>query len=155
MPLSLPARLVRQRPDILAAEAQLHAATAQIGVATAAMLPNLTLSGNVGTNDSSVADLFSAASLFWSVAGAVAQPLLHGGTLWYQRKQALDSRDAALATYRQTVLSAFAQVADALRGLTHDAEALDAQTEAVRSADEALQLIQLNYRADWRAIFRC
>lgn len=147
VPLSLPSQLVRQRPDILVAEAQLHAATAQIGVATAALLPSLTLSGSFGLNNPSIASLFSVASIFWTLGATLAQPLFHGGTLWYQRKQAIDARDQAVAAYRQTVLAAFEQVADALRALAHDAEALAAQADAVTTAKAALALVQANYQA--------
>lgn len=147
VPLSLPSQLVRQRPDVLMAEAQLHSATAQIGVATAAMLPNLTLSGGVGANNTSLDELFSPSSLFWSVLGGLTQPLFHGGTLYYQRKEAIDARDAALANYRATVLAAFQQVADALRGLVHDADAVAREREAVEAADAALQLTQVDYQA--------
>ena len=147
VPLSLPSQIVRQRPDVLVAEAQLHAATAQIGVATAAMLPNLTLSGGVGANNTSLEDLFSPSSLFWSVLGGLTQPLLRGGTLYYQRREAIDARDAALANYRQTVLGAFQQVADALRGLVHDADAVAREREAVQAADAALKLTQVDYQA--------
>lgn len=147
VPVSLPSQLVRQRPDILVAEAQLHAATAQIGVATAALLPNLTLSGSYGVNGPSIAELFTPTSIFWSVGAALAQPLFHGGTLWYQRKQAIDARDAALANYRQTVLAAFEQVADTLRALAHDAEVLAAEADAVATARQALALVQASYQS--------
>lgn len=147
IPLSLPSELVRQRPDILVAEAQLHSVTAQIGVATAALLPNLTLSGSYGANSASAADLFSSGSVFWSVAAALAQPVFHGGALWYQRKAAMDGRDAGLATYRQTVLSAFAQVADSLGALQHDAETLNADAEAYQAAEAAFHLVQTNYQS--------
>jgi NodT family efflux transporter outer membrane factor (OMF) lipoprotein len=147
IPLSLPSELVRQRPDILVAEAQLHSSTALIGVATAALLPNLTIGGGVGANNTQVSDLFSPASLFWNAIGGIVQPLFHGGALRYQRKQAIDARDAALADYRQTVLAAFAQVADGLSGLSHDADAMSAQTEALHSSEEAFKLVQINYQS--------
>jgi NodT family efflux transporter outer membrane factor (OMF) lipoprotein len=147
LPLSLPSKLVRQRPDILTAEAQLHAATARIGVATAAMLPNLTLGGDVGVNSPSLATLFSPAALFFSLGASLLQPLFHGGTLWYQRKQAIDAREYAFASYRQTVLAAFQQVADVLRALQHDADAVAAQDASVAAAQAALKLVQANYQA--------
>jgi len=147
LPLSLPSALVRQRPDVLAAEADLHAANANIGVATAAMLPNLTLSANYGVNSTAIGDLFAPASILWSAGAGLLAPVFHGGALYFQRKAAIDARDAAAAQYRQTVLAAFEQVADVLRGLTHDAEALKAQTEAVEFAEEALTLTQANYQA--------
>ncbi len=147
VPVSLPSRLVQQRPDILMAEAELHAATAGIGVATAAMLPNVTLSATYGLNNTTVGDLFSAGSAFWNLAGGLTQPIFHGGTLYFQRKEAIDARDEAVSTYRQTVLTAFEQVADTLRGLHHDADAVKAQNEAVDAAAKALALIHANYQA--------
>jgi NodT family efflux transporter outer membrane factor (OMF) lipoprotein len=147
LPLTLPSQLVRQRPDVLIAEAELHAANANIGVATANMLPNLTLSAGYGVNSGAVGGLFDAGSPFWSFGAGLAQPIFHGGALVYQRKAAVDARDAAAAEYRQTVLAAFQQVADELRGLIHDADALTAQTEAVDTAEKAVRLIQANYQA--------
>jgi NodT family efflux transporter outer membrane factor (OMF) lipoprotein len=147
LPLSVPSRLVRQRPDVLIAEAQLHAANAGIGVATAAMLPNLTLSAGYGVNGTSPSQLFAAGGAFWNLGAGLTQPIFRGGALYYQRKAAIDARDAVAAQYRQTVLAAFQQVADALRGLGHDADALAAQTEAVETAEKALNLLQANYLA--------
>ena len=147
VPLTVPSQLVRQRPDVLIAEAELHAANATIGVATAAMLPNLTLSASYGVNNSAPDSLFSAASQFWSIGAGVTQPIFHGGALYHQRKAAIAAHDAAAAQYRQTVLAAFQQVADALRGLGHDADALAAQTEAVETAEKAMHLLQANYQA--------
>jgi NodT family efflux transporter outer membrane factor (OMF) lipoprotein len=147
LPVSLPSEMVRQRPDILIAEAQLHAANAGIGVATAAMLPNLTLSADYGANSTTPSSLFSAGSVFWGLGAGLTQPLFHGGTLYYQRKAAIDARDVAAADYRQTVLAAFEQVADVLQGLRHDADALVAQTAAVGSAERAMRLVEANYDA--------
>jgi NodT family efflux transporter outer membrane factor (OMF) lipoprotein len=147
LPLSVPSRLVRQRPDVLIAEAELHAANAGIGVATAAMLPNLTLSAGYGFNGTSPSQLFAGGGAFWNIAAGLTQPIFRGGALYYQRKAAIDARDAVAAQYRQTVLAAFQQVADTLRGLGHDADALAAQTEAVETAEKALNLLQANYLA--------
>lgn len=147
LPLSLPSDFVRQRPDILMAEAQLHDANAQIGVRTAAMLPNLTLSPSVGSNSLDITKIFQPASLFWSLAANIAGPIFDGGTLWFQRKAAIEAHDAVLAQYKQTVLSAFEQVADTLQALQHDAETLQAESEAVRTAADALKLVQLNYQS--------
>jgi endonuclease/exonuclease/phosphatase family metal-dependent hydrolase len=127
VPVSLPSQLVRQRPDILVAEAQLHSASAAIGVATAALLPSFTISSTYGTNNTALTSLFSGPSGFWSVGANLAAPLFHGGTLWFQRKAAIDGYQQAEATYRETVLSALGQVADTLRALEHDAELLQAQ----------------------------
>ena len=147
LPISLPSQLVRQRPDILAAEAQLHNASAEIGVATAKLFPSFTLSGSYGQNNSAIHDLFVAGSNFWSLGANVTAPLFHGGTLWFQRKAAIEAYQQSLATYRQTVLSSFAQVADTLRALGYDAKTLEAQSQAFRTAEEALRLIQANYQA--------
>jgi NodT family efflux transporter outer membrane factor (OMF) lipoprotein len=147
LPISLPSDLVRQRPDILAAEAQLHGASANIGVATAALFPTVTLDGTFGFTNTSIKDLFKSASTYWNLAGDASTPLFHGGTLWFQRKAAIEGYQQFLASYRQTVLSAFAQVANTLRALEHDADALRIQSQALDSAKEALRLIQINYRA--------
>src|SRR5208282_1864421 len=147
LPVSLPSDLVRQRPDILVAEAQLHSASAQIGVATAALFPSSTLNADYGWNRTSLSTLFASNAAFWTMGAAVATPLIQGPTLWYQRRAAIDAYQQALANYRQTVLAALAQVADALDALQHDAESLKAQSLALNSASEALHLIQANYQA--------
>jgi NodT family efflux transporter outer membrane factor (OMF) lipoprotein len=143
LPTTLPSELVRQRPDVLVSEALLHAANANIGVATAAELPSLTLNAGYGVGSANG----SAPGSFWNIGAGITQPIFNAGTLWYQRKAAIDAHDAATAVYRETVLTAFEQVADALRGLQHDAEALQAQTEAVETATSAMRLIQANYAA--------
>jgi len=147
LPVSLPSDLVRQRPDILAAEAQLHSASAQIGVATAAMFPSFTLNANYGWNSTSLPSLFGSNAAFWTLGANVATPLIQGPTLWYQRKAAIDAYEQALANYRQIVLAALAQVADTLEALQHDAETLKAQSQGLESSAQALHLIEMNYRA--------
>jgi NodT family efflux transporter outer membrane factor (OMF) lipoprotein len=154
LPVSLPSALVRQRPDILQAEASLHEASAGIGVATAAMLPSITLTGSsvgtpsqLGTSATSASALFGAGSKLWSVGTDITQPIFHGGTLWFQRKAAVDAFDASAASYRQVVLSAFQQVADTLRALEHDADALAIEDRALQTASRALELTRANYRA--------
>lgn len=147
LPRSLPSELVRQRPDILAAEAQLHAASANIGVATAAMLPSLTLSAGYGKAGASIGALGGPGGTFWGIGPALAAPLFAGGTLRYERQAALDAYQQAQASYRQTVLSAFEQVADTLQALEHDAQALQAQVAALRASDEARALLRVNYQA--------
>ena len=146
LPVTLTSELVRQRPDILAAEAQLHSSGAEIGVATAALFPSFTLSGSYGMINTSFNDLFKNSSI-WSLGSGVAAPLFHGGTLWYNRQAAIEGYNQSLANYRQTVLSAFAQVADTLRALEHDAETLQAQSQALSTSEEALRLVQSNYQA--------
>jgi NodT family efflux transporter outer membrane factor (OMF) lipoprotein len=147
VPITLPSELVRQRPDILAAEAQLHTASANIGVATSALFPSVTLDAAYGFNNTSIKDLFKSASSYWSYGADVSAPMFHGGTLWFQRKASIEAYQQSLANYRQSVLSAFAQVADTLRALEHDAEALQAQSQALRTAEDALRLIEANYQA--------
>ncbi len=147
LPVSLPSDLVRQRPDIMMAEAQLQTASAQIGVATAAMFPSFTLTGDYGWNNTSLPALFGTGAAFWMMGASLATPLVQGPTLWYQRKAAIDAYQQALANYRQAVLAGFAQVADALDALQHDAQALAAQSSAVESSAEALRLTQINYQA--------
>jgi NodT family efflux transporter outer membrane factor (OMF) lipoprotein len=147
LPVSLPSALVNQRPDIMAAEAQMHVASAKIGVATAAMFPIISLNGTYGAASSSFSALSAASGRFWSIGPSVSTPVFQGTSLWYSRRAAIDAYQQSQAIYRQTVLSAFQQVADSLKALEHDAEALQAQVEAQRTAGEALNLVQVNYRA--------
>ena len=147
LPLSLPSELVRQRPDILAEEAALHAASAAIGVATAALYPSFTLDASFGGAGPNLGQLTGAAGRFWSIGPSLAAPLFRGGTLRAQRQAAVDAFEARQADYRQTVLAAFAQVADVLQALAHDAQALQAQDEALGSAAAALSLTHAGYRA--------
>jgi NodT family efflux transporter outer membrane factor (OMF) lipoprotein len=147
LPVSIPSELVRQRPDILMAEQQLISANAQIGVTTAAMFPSLTLSGGVGVSNGNLSNLFQPANLFWSLGASLVGPIVDGGTRWFQRKAAIDAHDAVLATYKQTVLGALEQVADALQALEHDAETLKAQADSVQAASEALKLTQANFQS--------
>jgi len=147
LPITLPSDLVRQRPDIVAAEAQLHSASANIGVATAAMFPSFTLNGTYGQSSNALDTLLRRASNYWSLAADVAAPIFHGGTLWFRRKAAIAAYHQSLADYRQTVLSALAQVADLLRALEHDAETLEAQSRGLDAAEGSLRLVQVNYQA--------
>ena len=147
LPVSIPSDLVRQRPDILVAEAQLHSASAQIGVATANMLPSFSLNASYGLNSTTLATLFGSSAAFWTLGASLATPVIQGPTLWFQRKAAIDAYQQALANYRQTVLAALAQVADALDALQHDAQTLSAQSQAVATSSEALRLVQVNYEA--------
>lgn len=147
LPVSLPSVLVRQRPDILSAEAQLHQASADIGVATAAMFPSFSLTGTYGTAGSTPGSLFASSGRFWSVGPSIDVPLFQGGSLWFGRKAAIDAYQQASANYRQVVLESFAQVADVLKALEFDALALQKQAEAQDTAQEALRLLQANYRS--------
>jgi len=146
VPETLPSALVRARPDILAAEAQLHAASAAIGVATAELYPSITLSASWTQQAARMGELFDSANGLWSVAAGLTAPLFHGGALKAQRQAAVDAFDAQLGVYRQTVLAAFGQVADTLKALEHDAEELAAQRAALDSAQALLALSQEDYQ---------
>jgi len=147
LPVALPSQLLSRRPDILVAEAAARAACAGVGIATAALLPSITLNGAYSANSLTTSRILSSGGRSWSVGGAVDVPLFEGGTLWYRRKAAADEYEQATALYRQTVLGAFAQVADTLRALEHDAATLRAQDQALSTAKQALELVQANYTA--------
>jgi NodT family efflux transporter outer membrane factor (OMF) lipoprotein len=147
LPRTLPSSLVRRRPDILQAEAVLHAASANIGVATAALFPQITLSASAGIDSLVFHELGNSAGQVWSLAAGVTAPVFHGGTLWFQRKAAIAGYQESQAAYREVVLAAFSQVADTLRALEHDAQVVEAQTRAVQAAGEALRLLRASYLA--------
>lgn len=137
LPLNCPSLLVKQRPDIKAAEALLHASSAQIGVATANMFPQITLSALEGQQSTFLSALFVPDNNVWSIASNVAQPLFKGGMLMAQRRASIAAYEQAFAQYRQTVLQAFQNVADSLRALEHDALQMKdlkmAETAALKS----------------------
>jgi NodT family efflux transporter outer membrane factor (OMF) lipoprotein len=147
LPLVVPSQLVRQRPDILAAEARLHAASANLGIASAALFPSVTLGAQYGTEGAHIDRFTGPHNRFWNTGALADIPVFHGGTLVYQRDAAAQALQRALADYRQTVLSAFQQVADTLTALDNDARALQAQAEAVAAARQSVDLLQANYRA--------
>lgn len=150
LPLSLPSDLVNQRPDVRAAEALLHQASANIGVATANMLPQFTLSGNYGTTSTSIpgsAALFASGTAGWSLGAGVTAPIFQGGQLSRQRQAALYGFEVAEAQYRSTVLTAFGNVADVLNALRFDAEALRAQEVAADTALQSLDITTERFRA--------
>ena len=140
LPVSLPSRLVEQRPDVRSAEGQLHAASADIGAAIANRLPNITLSANAGESAASIASLFTPGTGFWTLAGGVAQPVFHGGTLLHKQRAAEAAYDQALAQYRGTVLTAFQNVADSLHAVQSDADALAAAVAAEQAASTSLEI---------------
>jgi NodT family efflux transporter outer membrane factor (OMF) lipoprotein len=140
IPLGVPSSLVERRPDVRAAEAQLHAATAQVGVAEANMFPQLTITGGVGSTATQVADLFKAGTDFWSIGGDLSQTLFAGGTLLHKKRAAVAALDAAGATYRSTVLGAFQNVADALHAVSTDAEVLEASVRSANAAERSFQI---------------
>ena len=140
LPVSLPSALVRQRPDIRASEELLHAASAQIGVATANLYPQVTLSGSYGSQATRLETLFSTGTSVWSLGAGVLQPIFHGGELTAKRRAAIAAFDAAEAQYRATVVQAFQGVADVLRALEQDALTLKAQAAAETAAHDSLDL---------------
>jgi NodT family efflux transporter outer membrane factor (OMF) lipoprotein len=146
IPLSLPSALVRQRPDVRASEALLHAATASIGVATANLLPNIKLTGNYGSEASVPSQLFQPASKIWSIGTNITQPLFHGGALWSSRKQAIAQYDYAYAQYKQTVLKSFENVADVLRTIEWDARNLKNNADALEATRKSLGIITQQYQ---------
>jgi NodT family efflux transporter outer membrane factor (OMF) lipoprotein len=140
LPVSLPAQLVAQRPDVRAAEANLHAASAQIGVAISNRLPNITLTATAGSTATSVDQLFSPGTGFWSAAGLGTQPIFHGGTLLHRELAAKATYDQAAAQYRSAVITAFQNVADALRAIQSDAVALQKASASERAAGRSLDI---------------
>lgn len=147
VPLRLPASLVRQRPDILAAEAAAHAASADVGVATAAMLPSITLTAGMGSSANGLSQLFAAGTGVWNYGASVAAPIFEGGALRNRQAASKALLSAALADYRQTVLQAFDQVADALNALDHDAISASALEHADQDAETAYRLVAVNRTA--------
>ena len=145
IPLSLPARLVRQRPDVLAAETQLHAASAAIGVAVAQEFPNVTLSASITREALQAADLFHQFDTLWGLGGSLTQPLFKGGALRAQVRAARDAFKASAATYQGVVLEALGQVADDLWALQYDAQILTVDRHSMEVALEALKLQQQSY----------
>ena len=146
LPLSLPSALVGQRPDVRSAEAQLHEASADIGVAVANQLPQFSITGSLGSTVASGSKLFSAGSGVWSLVGGIAQPLFDAGALEHRKRAAVAAYDQSAAQYRGTVIAAFQDVANALRALEADAEALKQQVAAEDSAQASLALVQAQYR---------
>src|SRR5262249_53186655 len=141
LPLSVPADLVRQRPDVRVAEANLHAANAQVGVAIANRLPHITLTGNAGSTALALSKLFSPGTGFWMVAGDVTQTLFDAGALENRQRAAEETVTQSAAQYRTTVLTAFQNVADSLRALQADARAVAAAIAAERAASRNIDLV--------------
>lgn len=139
LPLRPPAELTRRRPDVRAAEALLAAASAQRGEAVARLYPSLALSADLGSQALTASSLFGSGSLVWGLAGQLAQPLFKPG-LGAEKRAAEAGLDAAAARYRETALKALGEVADGLRALEHDAEALAAQAAAEAAAQRNLEL---------------
>ncbi|MGF6772104.1 NodT family efflux transporter outer membrane factor (OMF) lipoprotein [Paraburkholderia sp. GAS199] len=146
VPVVVPSELLRTRPDIQAADAALKAASADVGVATAQMFPSLSLSASMGQGGFSWPVALSGAGAIWSIGASLSQPLFHGGALLAQRRAAMDTYEASVSQYKQTVLAAFQNVADTLAALEHDSQALDAANVAARSAQGIFEETTGRYR---------
>jgi NodT family efflux transporter outer membrane factor (OMF) lipoprotein len=134
LPLSLPAKIIEQRPDVRAAEAQLHAANAQVGVAVAAMLPQISITGSYGGNADQFAWMFRHGGPFWNLVGDITQPLFQGGTLLHRKRAANQALKQAAAQYQSAVITAYQNVADTLHASLSDADTLAASVEAERAS---------------------
>ena len=138
LPLSLPAQLVEHRPDVRIAEAQLHAASAEVGVAMAARWPNLEIDANAGSAALGLTPSFNSLANFWSVAATLTQPIFEGGTLLHRQRAAEAIFDQAAAQYQGAVVGAFQNTADVLHALRTDAEALHAMATSEAAARRSL-----------------
>lgn len=146
LPLSLPSDLVRQRPDVRASETQLHQASAQIGVATANMLPQFNITAEYGASGPRLAHLFNPTDTLWSLLAGLTQPIFNGGQLSAQRRAAYDAYEVAWQQYRSTVLLAFQDVANTLVSLQSDARTLRADMQADELARKALDITKKQYQ---------
>jgi NodT family efflux transporter outer membrane factor (OMF) lipoprotein len=142
LPVSLPAKIIEQRPDIRAAEEQLRSANAQVGVAVAAMLPQFTITGATGGTATQFSQMFSHGGPFWTLIGDASTPLFAGGTLWHTKKAADQALRQAAAQYQETVLQGYQNVADTLHAMVADADALTAAVEAEHAAKVTLDLTE-------------
>ena len=145
IPVTMPSGLVHKRPDILQAEANLHAATAAVGVATARLYPDITLGATLTQGSPDLDDLFSSSRRGFDIFGGLTAPIFHGGTLKAEKRAAADRARATAATYRQTVLDAFRQVANLLQAVESDARSVHNQREAVSVASRSLHLSRRSY----------
>lgn len=146
LPLSVPSDLVRQRPDIRAAEALWEAANAQVGVATANLYPQITINGSWGKSNTVGSQVFGSQSNLWNIGAGIFQPLFRGGALLAERRAAIAAYDAAAAQYREVVLQAFKNVADTLRAIEADAREMRAQKQAETAAYTNLYLVKQQFR---------
>lgn len=146
VPVSLPSKLVEQRPDVRQAEATMHAASAQVGVALANMLPQFTITGDLGSTALEIGQLFGPYTGFWDLGASLTQTLFDAGALIYRHRAAEDALDQAAAQYRAAVILACQNVADTLRALQADADALKASAEADRAAKASFDLARQRYR---------
>ena len=146
LPVSLPSQLVQQRPDVLQAQANLHAASAQIGIAVANRLPNITLTADAGSSALAIDKLFTSGTGFWGLGAAATAPIFQGGTLLHEERAARAAYVQAAEQYRSTVLTAFQNVADTLTAIEQDAEALQAAASTEQDARATLELSQHQLR---------
>ncbi|MBA3897772.1 MAG: efflux transporter outer membrane subunit [Sphingomonadaceae bacterium] len=146
LPVSLPSVLVARRPDVLQAEANLHAASAQVGIATANRLPNITLTANGGSSALAIGEIFGPGTGFWNIGAALLAPIFDGGSLLHQQRGARAAYQEAAEQYRATVLTAFQNVADTLSALEQDAQGLRANAAAANAAKTSLDLSRLQYK---------
>lgn len=146
LPVSLPSKLVEQRPDVRQAEENLHAATAQVGVAVSNFLPQFSIDGNVGSSALTIGKLFTPYNGFWTIGTSLTQTLFDGGILLHRRRAADAALDEAGAQYRSTVIAAVQDVADTLRALQSDADAVKANNEAAQAAERSLDIARGQYR---------
>ena len=153
LPLSLPSALVAQRPDVRQARANLHAASAQIGIAAAQRLPNIQLSADTGSSALAISQVFTSGTGFWGIAASLAAPIFQGGQLLHQERAAKAAYVEAAQQYRGAVLTAFQNVADTLAALQEDAQALQAAAAAERAANRTLYLSQLQLRHGYIGVF--
>jgi NodT family efflux transporter outer membrane factor (OMF) lipoprotein len=147
LPVSLPSALVARRPDIKVQEMAMRQANAAVGVATANLLPQLTLQAQTGDQSASFSTMFTPAAAMWGLTSNLTQPIFAGGTLRARRRAAIDAYDQTQAQYRLAVLNAFQNVADSLTALQNDAQAVGAQFDAQTAAKSSLDLIQRQYDA--------
>ena len=149
LPLSLPSQLIEQRPDVLAAEAQVRAASAQVGVAVANRLPQFSLSAALGGQANKIQQIFWSSGTFWSVLGSASQPLFDAGTLRHRQNAAEQALAQAAAQYRSTVITAFQNVADSLHALYADADALRSAVEVEQAARVTLDISQKQFQTGY------
>jgi NodT family efflux transporter outer membrane factor (OMF) lipoprotein len=145
IPIGVPAQLVERRPDVRAADAQLHAATAAVGVAIANMLPNITLTGTIGNTSTQLSSLFTNYTEFWTAGASLTQTLFAGGALYHRERAARAGLDVAGAQYRAAVLTAFQNVADSLRALAADADAVRAEDRAYNASLASLNIARQQF----------
>jgi NodT family efflux transporter outer membrane factor (OMF) lipoprotein len=153
LPVSLPSKLVAQRPDVRQARANLHAASATIGIAAAQRLPSLDLTANAGSTALAISKVFTSGTGFWGVAASLTAPIFEGGQLMHQERAAKAAYVEAAEQYRGTVLTAFQNVADTLVALDQDARALQAASQAERAAKTTLDLSQLQLKHGYIGTF--